>query len=172
MFYYSWNINWFVNFWISDCGSGIGRVTKNLLIRHFNEVCYIYLVCIYFRLVFFTDYKKVILMFNNYGWRCWKSYLKWFSLKDNQNNFFIECIKINCCLFWVVGTGVTAIILVESLSSIYLLRIRNAKNICLLLEFVYNEVWEIERERELTDSVCWAVCNWQTLNLVWLINRS
>ena len=23
---------------IADCGSGIGRVTKNLLIRYFNEV--------------------------------------------------------------------------------------------------------------------------------------
>jgi hypothetical protein len=37
IFYYYWNI-WFANSWISDCGSGIGRVTKNLLIRHFNEV--------------------------------------------------------------------------------------------------------------------------------------
>ena len=24
---------------VSDCGSGIGRVTKNFLLRHFNEVC-------------------------------------------------------------------------------------------------------------------------------------
>jgi hypothetical protein len=23
---------------VSDCGSGIGRVTKNFLLRHFNEV--------------------------------------------------------------------------------------------------------------------------------------
>lgn len=24
---------------VADCGSGIGRVTKNFLLRHFNEVC-------------------------------------------------------------------------------------------------------------------------------------
>lgn len=32
-----------VFFWVilydADCGSGIGRVTKNLLLRYFNEVC-------------------------------------------------------------------------------------------------------------------------------------
>ncbi|WMV14111.1 hypothetical protein MTR67_007496 [Solanum verrucosum] len=52
----------------ADCGSGIGRITKNLLIRYFNEIKQISLI----RLA--SDHNPILLTCGNWDWK--KTYFK------------------------------------------------------------------------------------------------